>query len=562
MTRRAVIYARYSSDNQRDASIDDQVRQCRQRLEHEVWSLTEMFTDPAISGATTSRPGYQAMLALAERGGFDVLVAEALDRLSRDLADVATLHKRLSFHGIEIVTLSEGQIGDLHVGLKGTMNALFLKDLAQKTRRGLQGRIEAGHSAGGISYGYDLVRRIGADGDAVRGERSINEAEAAIVRRVFAMFADGLSPIAIARNLNKEEMPGPRGLAWRDTTIRGHAARGTGILRNELYVGRLVWNRLRYVKDPATGKRVSRPNDRPAIQVVEVPGLRIIDDAIWDRVQLRLSAIRSTSGADNPDRVQFWENRRPRHVLTGRVFCGCCGGAMSNIGKEYLACTAARRQGICDNQRGVRRSELEARVLDALKSRLMRPEHVATFVAEFTTEWNRLLAESNATRGEYRRELDVVERRLNNLVDAIADGLRSDGLRTRLDDLERRRSTLRERLETATVAAPALHPNLAGIYRQRVETLEAALRSGDDNAALEAVRALIERVIIHPTEAGQGYEIEVIGEISAMLRLSSNGNTDGPRASPVGVDHDLFARSVKVVAGTRNRRSHHSTVPI
>ena len=98
------------------------------------------------------------MLEGAREAEFDVVVAEALDRLSRDQEDIAALFKRLQFAGIRLVTLGEGEIGALHIGLKGTMNALFLKDLADKTRRGLRGRVEAGKSGGGNAYGYDVVR--------------------------------------------------------------------------------------------------------------------------------------------------------------------------------------------------------------------------------------------------------------------------------------------------------------------------------------------------------------------------------------------------------------------
>ena len=144
-------------------------------------------------------------------GRFETVLTEALDRLSRDQADIAALFKRLSFAGVQIVTLSEGEISELHVGLKGTMNQLFLKDLAAKTRRGLRGRVEAGLSGGGNSYGYDVVRRLGADGEHVTGERSINEAEAEVIRRVFREFADGHPPKAIAHRLNANGIKGPRG---------------------------------------------------------------------------------------------------------------------------------------------------------------------------------------------------------------------------------------------------------------------------------------------------------------------------------------------------------------
>src|SRR4029078_4542736 len=204
----AAIYARYSSENQRDASIEDQVRQCRARIDQEGWQIGEVYSDHAISGATTLRPGYQKMLEDARAGRFDVLVAEALDRLSRDQENIAGLFKQLSFAGVRLITLSEGEVGELHVGLKGTMNALFLKDLAQKTRRGLEGRVRQGKSGGGLCFSYDVVRKFDAAGEAVHGERRINDAEAAIVRRIFEEFANGRSPRAIAPSLNTAQHTG------------------------------------------------------------------------------------------------------------------------------------------------------------------------------------------------------------------------------------------------------------------------------------------------------------------------------------------------------------------
>ena len=134
---RAAIYARYSTDLQSISRIDDQVRLCRERLERDGHELVEVYSDRAISGATLLRSGVQRLLQDAGRGGFDLVYAEALDRISRDQEDAAGFFKRMRFADVAIVTLAEGEISELHVGLKGTMNALFLKDLAQKTRRGL-----------------------------------------------------------------------------------------------------------------------------------------------------------------------------------------------------------------------------------------------------------------------------------------------------------------------------------------------------------------------------------------------------------------------------------------
>src|SRR6476659_5839735 len=282
---RAVIYARYSSDLQSEASIEDQIRLCRERVQQENGTVVDVYADYAISGGSVrNRPGMQALLEQAKSGKFDHVVAEALDRVSRDQEDIAAIYKRLRHSDIRLLTLAEGEISELHVGLKGTMNALFLKDLADKTRRGLRGRVELGRSGGGLCYGYTIIE------NDERGGREILQAEAAVVRRIFADFAAGKSPRRIAAELNREGTPGPGGRPWGDTTIRGHALRGTGVLRNELYVGRLVWNRLRYTKDPSTGRRVSRINPCDDWVFRDVPELRILDDNLWNCAQTRLGA--------------------------------------------------------------------------------------------------------------------------------------------------------------------------------------------------------------------------------------------------------------------------------
>ena len=218
---KVAIYARYSSDNQRDASIADQLRVCRAFAERQGWTICEEYTDHAVSGATLLRAGFQALMRDALNRRFDVVLAESLDRFSRDQEDTAGLFKRLTFAGVNIVTLAEGDITHLHIGFKGTMNALFLKDLAEKTHRGLRGRIEDGKSAGGLCYGYRVVKALNG-GTVTTGEREIEPDEAAVVERIFREFVAGVSPKQIAKNLNREGVPGPFGGPWSPSTIYGN----------------------------------------------------------------------------------------------------------------------------------------------------------------------------------------------------------------------------------------------------------------------------------------------------------------------------------------------------
>ena len=547
---RIAIYARYSSDQQRATSIDDQIRLCKERIAREDWRLVQVYRDSAMSGATALRPGYQAMLAGAREAEFDVVVAEALDRLSRDQEDVAALFKRLQFAGIKLVTLGEGEIGPLHIGLKGTMNALFLKDLADKTRRGLRGRVEAGKSGGGNAYGYDLVRGYDPNGEPVRGGRTINAAEAEIVREIFARYAAGEAPRKIAFDLNARRIPAPRGGAWSASTLNGNRSRGTGILNNEMYLGRLVWNRLSYAKDPETGKRRSRANASDAVVVVEAPDLAIVSRELWDAVKARQAGLdqrapakkRIESATDEP--IAFWSKRRPRYLFSGLMRCGVCGGGFSKISEAHFGCSTARNKGetVCGNRLTIRRDTLEATVMDGLRSRLMDPDLFKVFAQEFAAEWNRLQAQAGANIAHVRSERERVCRQIDRLVDALADGEPAARLKDKLRELERRRLELENELKRAAAPAPRLHPNIAEVYRRKVEELHNALRAEDAGPARELIRGLVEAIVLAP-EDGR-LRVEVRGELAAILRLSGPPNEKAPAGSP-----ELLAEQIKMVAG-------------
>ncbi len=540
---RVSIYARYSSDLQREASIEDQILICTERAAREKWMLVGTYADRGISGASNLRPGYQKLLDGARKGEFDVILVEALDRISRDQEHIAAFFKLTSFAGVRIVTLAEGEITELHVGLKGTMNALFLKDLADKTRRGLRGRVEKGRSGGGLCYGYTICRSENGE----RGGRAMVEAEAMVVRRVFADFAAGKSPRLIAAELNRDGTPGPGGRPWNDTTIRGHALRGTGLLHNELYIGRLVWNRLRYSKDPATGRRVSRINPREEWICRDVPDLRIVDDGLWDRAQARLAAIRNSDAIAKARATKFWTHRRPRHLLTDKAACGVCGGRASSIGKDYIACSTARRQGTCVNRASIRRSEIETWIIYALQRQLMAPDLVSEFVRAFNDEINKSRRDRDQRREVLMREEKELARRIDNLLDAVASGdLRGPTVQAKLEAFEERKLKASEERAGLSDEPVRLHPNLAAAYKAKVASLQTLLQQEATRAeAVEIIRSLIDQVILRPTAEGQ-LEIELVGDLANMVHLAQELDGGVPTRDAV---RDEFARSIKVVAG-------------
>ncbi|MCC7179933.1 MAG: recombinase family protein [Acidobacteria bacterium] len=549
---KVAVYARYSSENQREASIEDQFRICREFARKQGWIIAGEYSDHAISGATLMRPGFQAMMAEALRGKVDVVLAEALDRFSRDQEDTAGLFKRLTFAGVGIVTLAEGDITFLHIGLKGTMNAMFLKELADKTRRGLRGRVELGKSGGGACFGYRIVRTFN-DGVVSTGEREIAPEEADLVRRIFKDYIAGISPKQIAKDLNREGLRGPRGALWGPSTIYGNPKRGTGILHNELYIGRLVWNKLRYLKDPDTGKRVSRPNPEAEWVITQVPALRIVDDEQWAAVQARYATVQKKwSTAEQGKR--FRQFVRPKYLFTGMTKCGVCGAGFVVYYRDRLGCFGTRERGTCTNTLTIPRQEVEERVLTALQEKLLRKDFFEEFCREFAKETNRLRMEQRASLNGAKRELERVKRDIQKIIQAIKDGFAGPDLKAEWNGLQERKTALQSQLETVDEPPPLLHPSMADLYRSKVEELASALQREDTRLeASESLRGLVESIVLTPEEgqppsrANDGarsgeprLRIELRGNLAAMLTAANNAKRS-PETGDLQVPMKLVA---------------------
>lgn len=339
-----------------------------------------------------------------------------------------------------------------------------------------------------------------------QGDREIVAAEAAVVRRIFDAYNSGISPKAIAKRLNAEGIPGPRGSAWSPSTLHGNIKRGTGILNNDLYTGRLVWNRQRFVKDPATGRRQARPNPRDQWIVVEVPHLEIVDDHAWQAAKTRQAELARGT------RESLVSARRPKHLFSGLTRCGSCGGGFTLASNGRLSCFNAHSRGTCQNRRLIRRKELEDRALVAIRQRLFDPGAFDEFCKAFTAEMTRLRREHVAQVAGARGELVAVERRQREIMNALVEGYRSEAWKLELVKLDERKVELTAKL--AEPQLPALHPRMADTFRAKTEALALGLENDaeSDNARM-ALRGLVDHIVIPP---GNGL-LQVVGNLGKML---------------------------------------------
>ena len=506
------IYARFSSDLQRDKSIADQLALCREYLARHNLELVAEYSDAAKTGASIiGRNGLLTLMADAQAGRFSVLVTESLDRLSRDQEDLAGIFKSLSFCGVELVGVNGGRADTVQIGVRGMLGALYLQDLADKTRRGLAGKIAEGKSAGGKAYGYRPVK--GEPGDL-----EIVPEEAEVVRRIYQEYASGKSPRHIARDLNRDHVPAPRGAAWAANTLNGTRNKGTGMLRVPIYRGVIVWNKVRYVRDPETGRRVTRPNPQSEWKTSDAPHLRIVDDELWFKVQDRLGVHGDSGGRKH--RVA------KRRLLSGLLKCGVCGSGMTvnggGDGRSRILCSRHRESASCAHKRSYYLDTVEAIVVGVLRKALAEPNLIHTFVETYVAERRKLSVDIAKQHNRAETELAKAKAALNRGIDALIAGrITNEEWANRRPELDARVSQAER--ELALCKSPAkvdLHPGALKKYRDAVDSLHDLL--GKESVAaghehlIDAFQDLVHSVIVHPTPKGSPVCVEIFGQLSAL----------------------------------------------
>lgn len=437
---RVAIYARHSTHMQA-GSAEDQIARCITLVEHQGGQVGGIYRDEARTGATTAhRDGINRLVDDAAHERFEAVLFEDLSRLSRDIADTAAVFRDLTYAGITLHSVTEGRISALHIGLKGTMNQLFLTDLRDKSRRGLRASVKRGRVLN-YPYGYEKIPMFDESGKQVPGQARIKAAEAAVVRRIFEECAEGKPIAEIVGGLNRDGIPSPKGGKWTRISLYGARYRRDGILRRPLYVGEYVWGRASYPTDPRTGKQTRQPRPRTDWETMEVPHLAIIDRELWEKVQDVL--------AQGTARRPLPRNRPPRRPpppagpklhLTSRISrCIQCGGSLTPDRGGWIRCYRHDNQRTCDQAFRMPRHSVVRRVLRVLRMRLATRRH---WLRDFIREEHEKRRANNTinavTREEAEAAIALRRRKIANLLDLIEDGTGGDETRVRIRSHEKR----------------------------------------------------------------------------------------------------------------------------
>ena len=530
---KAAIYARYSTALQRSESIDDQFRVCERLAERHGFRVVVHYSDAAISGGTaTKRPGYQQMLADARAGRFDVVIAEDVSRLWRNLAEQSPRLAELADLGIAVVTHdldTRQESSAILEAVIGAMSEGYRREIARRTRRGLEGLARTQRPTGGRAYGYI------AAADSSSRDREVDVEQARVVVRIFQDYADGLSAVSICAALNREQIPSPgsawdrksrRSNGWVVSAIAGDRKRGTGILNNELYVGRVIWNRFRWVRSAAdSSKRKCLPNPRKDwIEHVD-ERLRIVPQALWGRVKQRQADAEAEVGnriAAGIARGQ--QGRRPQHLLSGLLQCGSCGANFVASGRGTYVCSSHVHGRACDNTVRLKRAVVEPLLLEGLQQQLSHPD----VIREVERRIRAATKQRQSDDFLLKPRASALRAEIANLTEAIAGG----ALRASKAIAERLAATEAEleRIEASAARAaagaiPTITPAIRERFLKLVQTLPDVIRRVDPERGRSAIKAVVCSVTVSSTASEITLEASGGGVENALLAVAGAKHT-------------------------------------
>ena len=459
---KAAIYARYSSENQSEKSINDQVRVCKRYCsEHELTVSDEhIYVDEAISGSLINRLGLQTLEKAAENKEFEAVLVDDLSRLSRSNHQMLTLVLKFNYYQVKLISVSDGIVTDdenskLGIQMRGLINELYLDDLGKKTMRGLEGQKLRGFSAGENVYGY-LTQPVGELRLNKRGQakyegkvHKIKPDEAEVIRKIFQEFISGNSIHKIATKLNEDKIPTKKGMngGWNVSTV-------ARILKNEKYSGTWDWRKFKNVRDPMTGKKKVIP--RPIKDRVPIfrDDLIIINKETWQKAQARWQELKGGWPVSKKKKAFYQQksyiHTSPNHLFSGIMKCKTCGGAIvlvSGKGTGYYGCYNARRK-TCNNTLYIPRKKIEEKVITQLKE-----EYLTTANLEYIyKKVERLAAEGFNEVPELvkkkRAQYEKIHQEIQNYLNFIKTGNLSKAVSGALTDAERRNEELKQEVDS------------------------------------------------------------------------------------------------------------------
>lgn len=416
---KAVIYARYSSHNQREESIEGQLRECKEYAAKNDITIVGEYIDRAISGKTDQRPSFQKMIADSAKGQFEAVLMYTLDRFARNRYDSAIYKAKLKKNGVRTIYVKqpmpdtpEGII--LESVLEGYAE-YYSQNLARSIKRGLkENALECRYNSPMLGY------KKGED-----GKYAIDEAGAKIVREIYQKYDEGCSLAEIVEYCNERGYRTIKGGKFNKNSLRT-------LIQNEKYIGIYKWDDVR----------------------IEGGMPQIIDKDLFDRVTRKVAHLR---------KVGAKKKANDNYLLSGKLFCGECGSPMigesgaSHTGQKYYyyKCSNRKHGGNCPKHTE-KKDEIERLVTAITKERVLTDETINTIADKVMEIVNKDFADTSVLES-LKSSLSDVEKKIKNILKAIEAGIITDSTKQRLDELESERKDLEGQIAKEEIKKPFLN---------------------------------------------------------------------------------------------------------
>ena len=434
--KRAAIYARFSSDNQREESIDAQIRASEEFAKKQGMQIVKVYVDRAKTATTDKRPEFQKMIEDSGKGIFEILIIHKLDRFSRDKYDSARYKRKLKQNGIRLYSVTENLDGSpesviLESLLEG-MAEYYSKNLAREVMKGMQeNALKCQHTGGRPALGFDV--------DRATKKYIINEKEAEAVCMIFQLYLDGYGYHRIIDELNTKGYQTKLGKPFGKNSLHD-------ILVNEKYCGTYVFNRSSS-KD-CDGQR-NNHNSKDNEHVIRIPdGVpAIVSKDVFEKVQEKMKLNKRQPGAYKAKEV---------YLLSGLIVCGEClkrenreysmmGNSMYS-GRDKLKlvtyrCSNRERTKECDNKE-LRREYIENYVLSELEKNIFQEKAIPHLLEKINAYQSAVNQEKDKDLERFKLELDEVDKQMENIINAIVAGMNQTAFAGKINELEERKLKL------------------------------------------------------------------------------------------------------------------------
>ena len=505
---KVAAYARFSSDNQREESIDAQLRAIRKYCKDNNYNIVKIYIDQAFSARTDQRPDFQKMIQESKQGQFEAVIVHKFDRFTRNRYDSVKYKHLLKQQGVRVISVLE-HLEDtpesvLMESLYEGLAEYYSLNLARETMKGLKENAQKCMTTGGTPpLGFDVENK----------KYVINHYEAQAVKIIFNMYADDKSYTQIIDELNARGYKTKRNQPFGKNSIHD-------ILMNEKYIGNYIYN----VRNSAINGKRNNSSRKPEDEIIRKENVlpRIIDDITWNKVRLKMKERKHP-------KTRAKNKATDKYLLSGKLYCACGSKMHGNRRGNGNTKGYVYSSYNCSNKdckaKGIEKNKIESLVLSELK-KYFTPEVKEKLYKEMQRQFTETKTNASSNIQAYENELKKIDIEIENMIDAVAKGFYRPEMKVRSKELDNKKIELNSLLEQAQFYT-------LPTQEQFNEYLNLVLQFDNPDNNQRVIDTFVDTVVVYESDITINIKVE-----SGIKSVGTTGAEEGSRTlTPVKHTH-------------------------